>query len=180
MIFIIFFSIVLLLIVLLFINWSYGKDAPYYPIEPDTVFRALEMVNPQKSDIIYELGSGDARNIIGATLKYHCRAVGVEINKLRVYYSRFWIWILRLSSQIQIVHQDVFKVDLSPATIIITYLLPETHQKLKEKLTKELKPGIKILAIAFPIDNWTPTKVNPHGSIFGPIYLYEIGKSNPK
>ncbi len=160
--------------------WVKAKDAPYYPLEADTAFRVLDLVKPTPKDIIYDLGSGDGRNLIAAALKYGAKTRGIEINQLRYWYSSIWIFLLRLHHHIKIIKNDVFLTPLNEATIVITYLLPETHEKLKSKFISDLKPGTKIVAIAFPLAGWKPVKINPKGSIFGQLYLYEMGLSEPK
>ena len=160
--------------------WVKAKDAPYYPLEPDTAFRVLELAAPTSSDIIYDLGSGDGRNLIAATLKYGAKTRGIEINHFRYWYSKIWIYLLRLHKHIKIIKGDIFLTPLHEATIVIAYLLPHTHEKLKSKFLQELKPGTKIIAIAFPLEGWKPVKINPKGCIFGQLYLYQIGLSEPK
>ena len=146
--------------------------APFVPMEPDVVGRVMEIAQVKKGDIFYDLGSGDGRLVIAAALR-GAKAYGVEIDFLRVLYSRLWVYFLRLHKNAEIVHQDLFKVNLSKANIVFLYLLEETNEKLKNKLKKELKKGTRIVATGFPIPGWKLVKIEPKGTIFGPIYLYK-------
>jgi len=113
--------------------------------------------------------------VITAAL-YGAKAYGVEIDCLHVLYSRVWIKLLRLFQKAQIIRQDFFKTDLSKANVVSLYLLEETNQKLKEKIKEELREGTRVISSGFIIPGWRPTRINFKGPIYGPIYLYEIGK----
>lgn len=160
--------------------WILAKDAPYVPLETNVISKVLQLANPTPADIMYDLGSGDARTLIASVLKFNHHAVGVEINSLRYWYSKIWIRLLRLHHRINIIKGDIFTTPLHKATIVIAYLLPHTHEKLKPKFLRELKLGTKIIAVAFPLAGWQPVDINPQGNQFGPIYLYQIGLSEPK
>lgn len=146
--------------------------APYVPMEPEIVERSLKLAEIKPGDVFYELGSGDGRVVTGAALK-GARAVGIEIDKLRAWYSNFWLKLLRVKNA-QIINKNFFDVDLRDADIVFTYLLEETNQKLEEKLKRELKPGTRVIGVGFPFPDWNPVKVDPRGPIYGPIHLYKI------
>lgn len=147
--------------------------APYEGMSPDVVARVMGMAEVGKKDVFYDLGSGDGRVVIAAALR-GAKAFGVEIDRLRVLYSRLWLKILRLDKRAKIIHKDVFKSKISDATVVCTYLLPETHEKLKKKLKKELKKGTKVVAVGFRYKDWKHKKIDPRGGNYGPIYLYKI------
>lgn len=147
--------------------------APFVGMDPDVVPRVMTIAEVKKGDKFYELGSGDGRLVITAAMR-GANAVGVEIDSIRVWYSRLWIKLLRLSSHAKILHQNIFDVDLSDADVVCLYLLPETNEKILSKLKKELRPGTRVVSVAFTFPGWKPEKVDPRGTIYGPIYLYII------
>jgi len=155
-----------------YFNSLHGKDAPFVPMDTDVVERVMQIADVKKGDVFYDLGSGDGRLVIAAAL-HGAIATGIEIEPFKVFYSRLWIKFLRLKNA-KIVKGDVFLQDLSDATVINLYLLPETHEKLKEKFKKELKKGTKIVAVGFRIEGWKHELVDPRGTIYGPIYLYKL------
>lgn len=171
--------ILFIIFIILALSWlpyilSTGKHgAPYVGMEPEVVQRVMEIAEVGPNDVFYELGSGDGRLVTAAALR-GAKAVGIEIDKLRVFYSRLWLKILRLTSHAQIWQQNIFDTNLSPATVICTYLLPETNAKLEEKLKRELKKGSRVVVVSFPFPNWQPEKVDPRGTIYGPIYFYRV------
>lgn len=156
----------------LYLRWAQNtKDAPYVPMNVDVVERVMRIAKIGPGDVFYDLGSGDGRLVIAAAL-HGAKAYGVELDKLRAFYSNFWIKLLRLSKNAKVINDNLFNVDLSKATVVNTYLLPETHEKLKQKLIKELKKGTKVTAVGFEYKDWKKVKIDPRGTIYGPIYLY--------
>ncbi len=150
-----------------------SKDgAPYVPMEPEIVEEVMKLAEIKEGDVFYELGSGDGRLVIAAALR-GAKSYGIEIDTLRALYSRLWLKVLRLRNA-QIIKDNFFNVDLSEATVISTYLLTQTNEKLKEKFLKELKKGTRVVTTGFLIPGWEPVKINPKGPIYGPIYLYIV------
>ena len=170
------FLLVLSLLVLLPYLLKEQKDAPFVPLEPQVIEEVMKLADIQRRDIFYDLGSGDGRLVIAAALKGVKEAYGVELNLLRVVYSRVWLTLLGLKNA-RIIRKDLFEIDFSKATIITLYLLQSTNNRLAEKLMKGLKPGTRIVSIAFSLPGYTPVKVSLKGPIFGPLYLYEVGLS---
>src|SRR3972149_613720 len=169
---------------LVYSYWRYKAadvGAPYVAMEPDIVEAVLHLAKVGESDVVYDLGSGDGRIPIMAALRHNAQAVGIEIDRLRFFYSKFQIFLLRLSDKVTFLNKNFFAVDLSSATVVILFLLQETNEDLVDKLLKELKPGTRIVSAAFTFPDWKPLAVDEvHLTPFGPLYLYEIGVSNPK
>lgn len=149
-----------------------GKiGAPFVPMEPDVVNRVMEIADVKNGDIFYDLGSGDGRLVVAAALR-GAQAYGVEIDTLRVWYSRFWISILRLGKNAKIIQKNIFDVDYSAANVVSLYLLQQTNEKIEEKLKRELKPGTRVVSTAFTFPDWEPADINLNGTIYGPVHLY--------
>lgn len=164
-------------ILLLFLYVPYAMrttkhGAPFVPMEASVVGRVMTLTEVGSNDVFYELGSGDGRLVIAAALR-GAKSFGIEVDFLRVLYSRVWIFLLRLKNA-AIIHGDIFKVDLSQGTVICSYLLPETNEKLEPKLERELAKGTRVVSVGFEFPNWKPVRVDPRGTIYGPIYLYQI------
>lgn len=177
---------VLILCVLGFFVYEYWRykatdhGAPYVALDPDLVERVLRIGHVGENDILYDLGSGDGRIPITAALHFNCRAVGIEIDKLRYYYSLYQVFLLRLSERVKFYNKNFFDINLSEASVVVLYLLQDTNELLMDKLVKELKPGTRIISCAFNFPNWKPIFVDDeeHRTPYGPIYLYVIGESN--
>lgn len=172
----------ILIIFLLIIKKSQERNrttpdgAPWVPLEPFVIQNIMDMAKIKKGDIFYDLGSGDGRVVIAAALR-GAKAYGVEIDSFRVWYSRICIFLFGLTGRAKIIQGDIFKIDLSNADVITTYLLQETNDKLFPKLDKELKEGARIISSAFNYPKLKPITINPNGPIYGPIYLYHYSKT---
>jgi hypothetical protein len=55
--------------------------------------------------------------------------------------------------------QDALTVDVSPATVVTLYMLPEFNAKLRPIFDKQLKPGARVVSHDFEIQGWVPDKV---------------------
>lgn len=171
------FGVLLLLLIALFFLLPYLRSgtrfgAPFVPMGRDAVSRVMRLsgVGPGKN--FYDLGSGDGRLVIAAAMR-GADSVGIEIDMVRVLYSRFWLKLLRLTNA-QIIKGNLFDQSLHDADIVSLYLLPETNEKLRPKLEKELRPGTLVIATGFEVPGWKPVKVEPRGTEYGPIYLYRV------
>lgn len=140
--------------------------AQWVPADIYKVRRMLEMVNLKPGEFLYDLGSGDGRIVTEAAITYNVKAVGVEIDWLRVLLSRLKLRLKKLDRQAQIKHGNLFDTDLRDADVVTLYLLPNTVNKLKSKFKKELKSGSRIVSLQFPISNWKPIKVDKKLKIF--------------
>jgi 16S rRNA A1518/A1519 N6-dimethyltransferase RsmA/KsgA/DIM1 with predicted DNA glycosylase/AP lyase activity len=134
-----------------FIGWVPTTD------ESVDEFFALAPVSAQ--DIVYDLGSGDGRLLIAAVEKGAGKAVGVEIEPEKVQASRDAIKAKKLEDKITVIEGDMMEVDLTDATIVLSYLYFNAVEALKPKLEKELKPGTRVIAETFPIPGWKPVRV---------------------
>lgn len=171
-----FLILVILLIALFFLlpylrsGTKYG--APFVPMERAVVKRVMDLAGVGPGKVFCDLGSGDGRLVIAAALR-GAKAIGIEIDTVRVLYSRFWIWLLRLKNA-EIIKGNLFDQDLRDVDILNLYLLQETNEKLIPKLEKELKKGTLVVATSFEIPGWKPEKVDPKGTVYGPIYVYRV------
>jgi ribosomal protein L11 methylase PrmA len=118
----------------------------------------LEMAEVKKGDVVYDLGSGDGRIVIAAAKKYGVRAVGFEINPERVKLSRELIKKEGLTKLAEIRDQDIMTVDLSGATVLTMYLLPEVNLQLRPNIQKQMKPGSRIVSHDFDMGDWKPER----------------------
>jgi len=138
----------------------------WVPADINKIRRMLEIAKLKPGEVLYDLGSGDGRIIAEAIRRYKVKAVGVEIDWLRVLISRLKLRLEKLDRQAQIKHGNLFDTDLRDADVVTLYLLPATVNKLKSKFKKELKSGSHIVSLQFPISNWKPIKVDKKLKIF--------------
>ncbi|OHE76741.1 MAG: hypothetical protein A2107_06405 [Verrucomicrobia bacterium GWF2_62_7] len=91
---------------------------------------------------------------------------------MRAWYSRALIRLSGRAAGITVRREDLFKADLSEATVVHLYLLARTHERLKDKLLKELPKGARILAAGFPLPGLEPAGELPGCMKYGSIRLY--------
>lgn len=132
-------------------------DVPYVPTPPEVVAAMLKLGNVQKTDVLYDLGSGDGRIAIGAA-KLGARAVGVDINPERIAEANQNAKAAGVTNRVKFIQGDLFQVPIGEATVVTLYLLPSINLKLKPKLMAELKPGTRIVSHSFDMGDWKPEK----------------------
>ena len=139
---------------------SHGREdavdlAPYVTTPVEVVEKMLEMAQVDQGDIVYDLGCGDGRIVIAAAEKYGARGVGIDIDPLRIEESRRNAVESEVEDLVKFYVQDATKVDISEATVITLYLLPESNELLRPKFEKELKPGAFVVSHNYSIPGWS-------------------------
>lgn len=162
------------IIIAISIIWPLIIGAAWSPSSRRVVDKILKMAEVDSHDILYDLGSGDGRIVAEAARKYHATGLGVEADPFRVIWSKINLRLLGLNRQTRIIWGDIFKQDISHATVVTVFLWQRTNEKLKEKLQRELKPGTRVVSYIWTFSGWTPVDVDREDR----IYLYVIGKSD--
>ncbi|MDQ3235123.1 MAG: class I SAM-dependent methyltransferase [Pseudobdellovibrionaceae bacterium] len=152
-------------------------DVPFVPTPQAVVDAMLKMGEVDKNDVLYDLGSGDGRIPITAAQTYGTQGVGIDINPERIKEANENARRAGVTDKVRFVQQDLFKTDMSDATVVTLYLLSSVNRKLRPKLLKELKPGTKIVSHAFDMGEWKPDRVE---KVDGKtIYLWTVPKDVP-
>lgn len=116
----------------------------------------LETAAVGADDVVYDLGSGDGRIVIAAALLFGARGVGVEIDHELVVLARRNAQDAGVADLVTFQENDLFRVDLSGASIVTLYLLPIVNHRLQPKLLAELAPGSRVVSHAFDMADWEP------------------------
>jgi SAM-dependent methyltransferase len=158
--------------------------APYVPSPPEVVDRMLALAGVTKSDVVYDLGCGDGRIPIAAAKKYGARGVGLDIDPRRIEESRVNAKAAGVEDLVEFRQEDVLAADVSPATVVTLYLLSSSNAKLRPILTKQLKPGARIVSHAFSMGpTWPADQVDQFRTSTGDeitLYLWKTdGKVRP-
>lgn len=154
----------------IWIAWSATVGAPWVPTPKKKVRAMLAFANVNNTDVLYDLGSGDGRIIIMAAKEFGAQSTGIEMDPIRLLWSRLSIKRNRVSQKAKTVRANFFDVNLEDATVITLYQGYKINKKIRKKLARELKKGTRVVSYRFLLDGWTPTKTNDDGS----IYLYII------
>jgi precorrin-6B methylase 2 len=153
------------------------KIVPYVPTPQEVVERMLELAQVKKGDVVYDLGSGDGRIVVTAARKYGVRAIGFEIDPERIKESAENIKKAGVGHLVEIRQQDIRTVDLSPASVLTMYLLPEVNLMIRPNIWKQMKPGSRVVSHDFDMGDWKPLKtenIKDGSSWDHTLYLWHV------
>jgi SAM-dependent methyltransferase len=133
-------------------------DVHFAATPPRVVDAMLRIAEVGPRDVVVDLGSGDGRILITAAQKYGARGIGIEIDPTLVERSRAIAIDGEVADRVTFIEGDLFKADLSVATVVTMWLTAITNEELEPKLRRELKPGARIVSHQFRIGRWEPDR----------------------
>ena len=134
-----------------------GKDVVWVPTPQVLVDKMLDMAGVTPQDVVMDLGSGDGRTVITAA-KRGARAVGIEYNPDMVELSKQNAEKAGVSGRAEFINADLFETDLSNATVITMFLLPDINLRLRPRIL-DLKPGTRIVSNTFTMEDWNADEI---------------------
>ncbi len=156
---------------------------PYVPSPQSVVSDMLRYADVGPDDFLIDLGSGDGRIVLTAAKVFGAKGFGVEIKEELVKRANEAAQKEGLAERVRFMKQDLFKTDISQASVVTMYLLPDTVVLLKDKFLSELRPGTRIVSHDYPLTGWIPEKyvqmdledkVQISGVTTTLIYLYVV------
>lgn len=156
---------------------------PYVPTPQVVVDQMLRMANVGPTDFVVDLGSGDGVIVLTAAKQFKARGFGVDIDPELVTLSNNEAKRLGVADRVVFQVQDVFKADLSRATVLTLYLLPSMMSNLQSKVFDELKPGARVVSHDYHFGEWqaddtisfdVPEKEKVNGVPRATIYLWIV------
>ena len=152
-------------------------DVPYVPTPQAVVDKMLDLAKVTSGDYLIDLGSGDGRIPIAAAKRFGTKAMGVDIDPVRVQEAKTNAINARVQDKVEFKKQDLFETDLSEATVLTLYLLPRINLQLRPRLLTELKPGTRVVSHSFDMGDWKPDQeVKVDGRT---IYLWTVPERGP-
>jgi len=133
--------------------------APYVPTPMVVVEKMLEMANVTKTDILYDLGCGDGRIVITAAKKYGTRGVGIDLEPERIKESKAYAKEAGVEDLVEFRLHDVMKSNISEATVVTLYLLPESNAILRPILEEQLKEGARVISHNYHMPDWQSKEI---------------------
>ena len=134
-----------------------GKDVMWVPTPPELVEKMLDMADVTQTDVVMDLGSGDGRTVIAAAAR-GARGIGVEYEAGLVELSQRRAAEASVADRVTFVTADLFRVDLSPATVITMFLTPDINLELRARLL-DLEPGTRIVSNTWDMEDWAADEV---------------------
>jgi SAM-dependent methyltransferase len=133
-------------------------DTPYVPTPQAVVDRMLELAQVKPGDTVIDLGSGDGRIVIAAAQKFGARGLGIELDARLVEASRDHARRAKVADRVSFQQGDVLLAELSQASVVTVYLLPNLMGRLQSRFIYELKPGTRIVSHSFGMAGWNPDR----------------------
>lgn len=130
-------------------------DVIYVPTPQEVVDEMLNMAKVAPGDFVIDLGSGDGRIVITAASKHGARGFGVDLDRVLLKRATENARMAGVDDRAKFYERDLFEIDLTPATVITTYLLPELNLKLRPRILA-LKPGTRVVTHDYDMDDWFP------------------------
>jgi len=134
-----------------------SEDVPFITTPDNVTMTMLQIARVNDRDYVIDLGSGDGRIVITAAKRFGARGLGVEIVPDLVKQSRENAQAAGVGARVEFREEDLFKTDLSQASVITMYLLPEVNLELRPKLLA-LKPGTRIVSHDWDMGDWPPER----------------------
>jgi len=163
-------NLLLFIFALLWILVPAFYGLPSRPTKPDRIRRALQLVNLQPDEVLYDLGAGDGRVLLIAAREFGAKAVGIEVGPIQCALS--WLRVIAggYGNRIQIQWGNYFKTNLSKADVVYIYATSTEVAKLAPYLEKQMKPGSRVVSISADFPEWEPFTFDEHDLIF----VYEM------
>lgn len=152
------------------------RDATFFAPTPWAIARSmLDLAEPQPSDVVYDLGSGDGRIPIMAAQEFGCRAVGIELDDKLCRHSEQKANEYGLSHRVEFRREDFFKAAIQDATVVTMYLLSQVNGHLGPRLASQLPVGARVVSLDYPIPGWIAAReiaAQSEGNVDYRIFLY--------
>ena len=133
--------------------------APWVPTPQPIVDRMLELASLSDKDVLYDIGCGDGRIVITAARRYGVRGVGIDIDKAMIEESERDAESAGVERQVKFICMDATKADISEATVVSLYLLPESNALMRPLLEAQLRPKSRVVCHNYTIPGWEEKQV---------------------
>ena len=159
-----------------------GDLAPFMPAPIEAVERMLTVAEVRPSDVVYDIGSGDGRIVIMAAKRYGARGIGIDIDAGRIAEAEANAHQEGVQHLVHFVHRNAVEMDLSAATVVMLYLGAAANLLLRPKLQNNLRPGTRVVSLAYDMADWTPVRAElvPHDSGVSQVFMWRIGENGAR
>lgn len=131
-------------------------DTPYVQTPQNVVDTMLEIAKVGPADYVVDLGSGDGRMVITAAKQHGARGFGVDLDRRLVALANRNAAKAGVANRAVFYHRDLHVTDVSSASVMSIYLLPEVNLMIRARLLATLRPGTRIVSHDYGMGNWTP------------------------
>jgi SAM-dependent methyltransferase len=139
-------------------------DVEFEPTPHAVVDAMLELAKVGPDDFLIDLGSGDGRIPIAAARSYGATAMGIDLDPRLIREARENARRRGVVGKVQFVQSDLFKADISRATVISLFLSRDANRKLRPRLLN-LRPGTRIVSHWHDMGSWEPDKIRAYPAV---------------
>jgi hypothetical protein len=130
-------------------------DVVYVPTPQVVVNRMMTMARVGSADFVIDLGSGDGRQLITAVATFGARGGrGYDLDDELLRQSNENAKKQGVADRVAFMKRNMFETDVSAASVITLYLLPDLNLKLRPKLLAELRPGSRVVSHDYNMGDW--------------------------
>ncbi len=161
------------LLVLVYGLWlivPFFYQLPWVPTAKDRARKALKMAMLQPGETFYDLGAGDGRILLLAAEEFGAKAVGIEASPLQYLFTAARCFFSGSRPNIRVRLENFYRSDLGDADVVFAYLTPKHTIRFQNDLAAQLKPGARVVAIAFDFPDWKPSDYDDKYLLF----MYEM------
>jgi Methyltransferase domain len=133
-----------------------ADEVPYVQTPQNVVEAMLELAGVRGNDFLIDLGSGDGRIVITAAKRYGASGVGIDYDNYLIKESTDNAAKAGVADRARFLREDIFESDLSSATVVTMYLLPEFNIRLRPRLLTELRAGARVVSHDWDMGEWAP------------------------
>ena len=131
-------------------------DTPYVQTPQNVVDRMLQVAHVGPGDYVIDLGSGDGRMVITAAKKHGARGFGVDLDRRLVQLANRLAARAGVADRAAFYERDLYETDLTAASVVTIYLLPEVNLMVRPRLLATLRPGTRVVSHDYDMGDWPP------------------------
>lgn len=153
------------------------RRALFFPSPRGVLDAISKLARAGEGDLAVDLGAGDGRVCIELARR-GARCVGVERDPLLLWLARRRISSSGVADRVTLVKGDLYKHDISRATVVVAFLSRTTTHRLRDKVLGEARPGARVVLVDHRFDGWEPERTLTSGRI--PVRLYVVPPVRPR
>jgi len=144
--------------------------AGYQPVPKKSLLRMIELSSPSERTNVYDLGSGFGRIVIEVARRTGARCTGVEIDPVKCFWASWAVRRNGFQERVRIIRSNLLEADISSADVVFVFLWSRIMERLKEKITSEMKPGSLVVSYWHRFRGWEPEASDEKLR----VYLYRV------
>lgn len=140
--------------------------AGYGPTPKRQLEAAALLLQLKEGDTVYDLGSGFGRALIFFAKRYRVSAVGVEIDPLRCFLTKWSARRQGISAYVTVLQGNLLDIDLTKASKVFLFLSPLLMKRVQEKIAREMPEDGLVVSVEHHFPDWRPVETVENVHLF--------------